>query len=80
MRFNLEPKRCKSVSLSGKRSVFTLVGLAHGLVTEKLRFPIRSWWIPATLEFWVRFQIDSNSSRLGFQFLENQEENRRTLC
>ena len=39
MRFNLEPKRCKSVSLSAKRSVFTLVGLAHGVVTEKLRFP-----------------------------------------
>jgi len=39
VRFNLEPKRCKSVSLSGKRSVSTLVGLAHGVVTEKLRFP-----------------------------------------
>jgi hypothetical protein len=39
VRFNLEPKRCKSVSLSAKRSVFTLVGLAHGVVTEKLRFP-----------------------------------------
>jgi hypothetical protein len=39
MRFNLEPKRCKSVSLSAKRSVSTLVGLAHGVVTEKLRFP-----------------------------------------
>ena len=34
-----EPKRCKSVSLSAKRSVSTLVGLAHGVVTEKLRFP-----------------------------------------
>jgi hypothetical protein len=33
----LEPKRCKSVSLSAKRSVSTLVGLAHGVVTEKLR-------------------------------------------
>jgi hypothetical protein len=31
----LEPKRCKSVSLSAKRSVFTLVGLAHGVVTEE---------------------------------------------
>ena len=39
VRFNLEPKRCKSVSLSAKRSVLTLVGLAHGVVTEKLRFP-----------------------------------------
>jgi hypothetical protein len=39
VRFDLEPKRCKSVSLSAKRSVFTLVGLAHGVVTEKLRFP-----------------------------------------
>jgi len=39
MRFNLEPIRCKSVSLSAKRSVSTLVGLAHGVVTEKLRFP-----------------------------------------
>jgi hypothetical protein len=38
VRFNLEPKRCKSVSLSAKRSVFTLVGLAHGVVTEKLLF------------------------------------------
>ncbi len=28
VRFNLEPKRCKSVSLSAKRSVSTLVGLA----------------------------------------------------
>jgi len=37
--FNSEPKRHKSVSLSPKRSVFTLVGLAHGVVTEKLRFP-----------------------------------------
>jgi hypothetical protein len=39
VRFNLEPKRCKSVSLSAKRSVSTLVGLTHGVVTEKLRFP-----------------------------------------
>ena len=39
VQFNLEPKRCKSVSLSAKRSVFTLVGLAHGVVTEKLRLP-----------------------------------------
>ena len=39
VRFNLEPKRYKSVSLSAKRSVLTLVGLAHGVVTEKLRFP-----------------------------------------
>jgi len=39
VRFNSEPKRCKSVSLSPKRLVFTLVGLAHGVVTEKLRFP-----------------------------------------
>ena len=39
VRFNLEPKLCKSVSLSAKRSVSTLVGLAHGVVTEKLRFP-----------------------------------------
>ena len=43
VRFNLEPKRCKSVSLSAKRSVSSLVdplvGLAHGVVTEKLRFP-----------------------------------------
>jgi len=39
VRFNLEPKRCKRVSLSAKRSVFPLVGLAHGVVTEKLRFP-----------------------------------------
>ena len=38
VRFNSEPKRYKSVSLSAKRSVFTLVGLAHGVVTEKLRF------------------------------------------
>jgi hypothetical protein len=42
VRFNLEPKRCKSVSLSAKRSVFTLVGLAHGVVTEKLRFPYKT--------------------------------------
>jgi hypothetical protein len=41
VRFNLEPKRCKSVSLSAKRSVFTLVGLAHGVVTEKLRLPYK---------------------------------------
>ena len=41
MRFNFEPKRCKSVSLSAKRSVSTLVGLAHGVVTEKLRFKFR---------------------------------------
>ena len=40
VRFNLEPKRCKSVSLSAKRSVSSLVGLAHG-VTEKLRFPYK---------------------------------------
>ena len=39
VRFNSEPKRYKSVSLSAKRSVFTLVGLAHGVVTEKLRLP-----------------------------------------
>ena len=39
VRFNSEPKRYKSVSLSPKRSVFTLVGLAHGVVTEKLRLP-----------------------------------------
>jgi len=39
VQFNLEPKRCKSVSLSAKCSVFTLVGLTHGVVTEKLRFP-----------------------------------------
>ena len=39
VRFNLEPKRSKSVSLSAKRSASTLVGLAHGVVTEKLRFP-----------------------------------------
>jgi hypothetical protein len=41
VRFNLEPKRCKSISLSTKRSVFTLVGLAHGVVTEKLVFRIK---------------------------------------
>ena len=41
MRFNLEPKRCKSVSLSAKRSVSTLVALG-GVVTEKLRFPYKS--------------------------------------
>jgi hypothetical protein len=41
VRFNLEPKLCKSVSLSAKRSVFTLVGLSHGVVTEKLRFPYK---------------------------------------
>ncbi len=29
VRFNFEPKRCKSVSLSAKRSVSTLVGLAR---------------------------------------------------
>ncbi len=39
MRFNSEPKRYKSVSLSAKRSVLTLVCLGHGVVTEKLRFP-----------------------------------------
>jgi hypothetical protein len=32
MRFNFETKRCKSVSLSAKRSVSTLVGLAYGVV------------------------------------------------
>ena len=42
VRFNSEPKRYKSVSLSGKRSVLTLVGLAHGVVTEKLRFPYKT--------------------------------------
>ena len=42
VRFNSEPKRCKSVSLSAKRSVFTLVGLAHGVVTEKLRLNLNS--------------------------------------
>jgi hypothetical protein len=41
VRFNFEPKRCKSVSLSAKRSVSSLVGLAHGVVTEKLRFPYK---------------------------------------
>ena len=41
VRFNSEPKRYKSVSLSAKRSVFTLVGLAYGVVTEKLRFPYK---------------------------------------
>ncbi len=45
MRFNLEPKRCKSVSLSAKRSVLTLVGLAHGVVTEKLRFPYKQTFL-----------------------------------
>jgi len=39
VQFNSEPKLYKSVSLSAKRLVFTLVGLAHGVVTEKLRFP-----------------------------------------
>jgi len=38
VRFNSEPKRYKSVPLSAKRSVFTLVGLTpHGVVTGKLR-------------------------------------------
>ena len=46
MRFNLESKRCKSVSLSAKRSVFNLVGLAHGVVTEKLRFPYEMVILP----------------------------------
>ena len=62
MRFNLEPKRCKSVSLSAKRSVSTLVGLAHGVVTEKLRFPYKqsterlmSAGIGCTHEFLVFF-------------------------
>ena len=52
MSFHKNWKRCdlirslngatlKSVSLSAKRSVFTLVGLAHGVVTEKLRFKFR---------------------------------------
>ena len=39
VRFNSEPKQYKSVSLSAKRLVFTLVGLAHRVVMEKLRFP-----------------------------------------
>jgi len=48
VRFNLKPKRCKSVSLSAKRSVSTLVGLAHGVVTEKLRFPYQFFFIRKT--------------------------------
>ena len=39
VRFNSEPKWYKSVSLSAKRSVLTLVGLGHGVLMEKLRFP-----------------------------------------
>jgi len=53
VRFNSEPKRCKSVSLSAKRSVFTLVGLAHGVVTEKLRFPYYGFpWPPPGFGLW----------------------------
>ena len=47
VRFNLEPKRYKSVSLSAKRSVLTLVGLEHGVVTEKLRFPYEGSCTPS---------------------------------
>jgi len=62
VRFNLEPKRCKSVSLSTKRSVFTLVGLAHGVVTEKLRFQYKERTKRKSLEQYPKWLSTKNRS------------------
>jgi hypothetical protein len=73
--FNSEPKRYKSVSLSAKRSVLTLVGLGHGVVTEKLRFPYNSQQSRGrprkTIIFHVFRKIHTDLIRFGIPGLVN---------